>query len=144
MLRLKNLVAVIALFSSFYFLFSGLAFAQTACDPNASIGSKDWCGFKPNCTPNLSPAKGGCGLSSAVDLLRRIIQFMLIIIFPITTVFVVWGGIDIMLAGGNPEKVSAGKKKILVAITGLVIALVAWLAITALSRFFLEEAFQIK
>jgi hypothetical protein len=51
--------------------------------------------------------------------------FLLAIAAPICGIMVVWGGFQMMTAGGNPEKFSEGKKTLLYAAIGFVIVIFA-------------------
>lgn len=100
--------------------------------------------LKPNCSPERPPTQGGCGISAFVDLIRRFITGALIIIIPLTVIFITWGGFVIMTAGGSSERVEKGKEMIKIAVTGLLIALGAWLLLTSISKFFFAEQFQLR
>lgn len=86
----------------------------------------------PNCDPSLAPSQGGCGIPQFVQLLKNVIDFLTIIVFPIAAGVIIWGGIVIMTAGGSTERASKGKKIITTAVIGIAIALGAWLIINAI------------
>lgn len=60
-------------------------------------------------------------------LLRRIITRGLIpLASAIVPIIIIYGGFQILTAGGNPEKVTSGKKTILYAVIGYAIILMSW------------------
>lgn len=65
------------------------------------------------------------------DIIKIIISFLGIV----AVVIILIGGFRWMTAGGNEEKVSAGRKWIIAGIIGLVIILAAW----GIARFVLEQ-----
>jgi uncharacterized membrane protein HdeD (DUF308 family) len=48
------------------------------------------------------------------------------IVIIIAFIFIVMGALNIITAGGSPEKVTTGRNYILYAIIGLIVALLAW------------------
>lgn len=57
------------------------------------------------------------------DILGAIADFLAFIAIPLGIIIVVWGGIQIMAAGGSEEKVTKGKKTIMWAVIGVGIVL---------------------
>ena len=55
----------------------------------------------------------------------KIIDAMMVIAIPIVAIMVLYGGFQIMTAGGDPEKFTKGRKTILYAAVGFVVVLVA-------------------
>ncbi len=67
-------------------------------------------------------------LAPATDLttvLGYFNTFLLAIATPLCGIMVVWGGFQMMTAGGNPEKFSEGKKTLLYAAVGFVVVIFA-------------------
>lgn len=79
----------------------------------------------PISTPGIS-LENPLNTDSFTTLLDRIIGFLIAISIPIAAAMIVWGGFQIMTAGGNPSKISEGKNTILYAVIGLTIVLIAW------------------
>ena len=64
-----------------------------------------------------------CGdFQCVADAVARGLMLMAI---PIVSIMVLWGGFNILTAGGNPEKLATGKKTVLYAVIGFAIVLVA-------------------
>ena len=83
-----------------------------------------------NCNPALTPSNGGCGISEFVILIKGIIDYLLTIIVPsIAILMFVWAGFVIMTAGGSTAHFEKGKKIIVAALVGVIIALGVWLII---------------
>jgi hypothetical protein len=89
---------------------------------------------------------GGTGLTltnpfgaSCNDLncpINNIIDFVFYISLPLVTIMVLWGGIQMATAAGNPEKFSTGKKTLLYAAVGFVVVLLAKGAGGTIQNFF--------
>lgn len=77
-----------------------------------------------------------CQGPQLLELFANIIQFMIDIAFVIAVVMVLWGGILLMVSGGNEDRVKRGRKALTGAIVGLVIVLVAWIVINTIITFF--------
>lgn len=59
------------------------------------------------------------------DCVSKVIRGLLLLATPIVAVMVIWGGFQILTAGGDPEKFSTGKKTILYAAVGFAVILLA-------------------
>ena len=75
---------------------------------------------------------GPCNFCDALIVTSNVIQFIWQIAFAIAVGMIVWGALQFMTSGGSEERVSKGRKTMTAAVTGLVIALVAWLFINEL------------
>lgn len=73
-----------------------------------------------------------CTLCHIFLMIQNIIDFILLGIFIIAPVFIIAGGIMILVAGAKPDLVTLGKQAITYAILGLVIALVSWTVLNVL------------
>lgn len=67
-----------------------------------------------------------CDLLATGD---NIIKFAVQISFILVVGFIVWGALNIMTAGGNESRFKDGRKKITIALSGLLIVLVSWVFI---------------
>lgn len=85
----------------------------------------------------LVPCDGfDCTICDIFTLIKNLINLFTELVFAFAGGFIVWGAIEIMVAGGDEKKVSSGRGRITVAIFGVVIALSAWMLIgTALQVF---------
>ena len=97
----KYASAVIGLWG---FVFASSAFAQTTVPP-------------------LTNALGAN--STFPTVLANVNAFLLAIAAPICGIMVVWGGFQMITAGGNPEKFSSGKKTLLYAAVGFAVVVLA-------------------
>ena len=73
-----------------------------------------------------------CTFCHLYDLLRNVIDFLLIIIIPLALVGIAIGAFYILTSGGNTAWVSTGKGIIGSAIMGILITLLAWLIINTI------------
>lgn len=90
-------------------------------------------GERIDCDPTISPSEpGGCGLLEFVAALKAVFNFLLKLALPLAGVFIVWGGVTIMTAGGSESRYSNGKSILTYAVIGLVIVLAAWLFVYTL------------
>ncbi len=77
--------------------------------------------------------KPTCQFCDLAELIGRVINFALkYLAIPLAAVFIAWGGLMILIAGGSTEKAAQGRKIIESAVIGVVIALIAWLFIVQL------------
>ena len=107
----------------FFLIAPALPFASAAVLPK----------ILPDCKAELPPSDpNGCGIDDFILMLKNIINFLTIIVFPIGAGVIIWGGIVIMTAGGSTERASKGRKIITTAVIGIAIALGAWLIINAI------------
>ena len=71
----------------------------------------------------VGAASVNADLSNAIN---GVVQLGGLIAVSVCAIFIVVGGFQILMAGGNPENVSKGRQTLLWAIVGLVIVLIAW------------------
>jgi len=83
----------------------------------------------PGCTVD-------CTAEDLQQLVVNVIRFLMEISLVIATLFILWGGFLLLTSGGSPERISSGKKAITAAIIGLVIVLVAFIAINTFITIF--------
>ena len=60
------------------------------------------------------------------DILSALLPYIFVLAGLILLLYLVWGGFQLMLSGGDPQKASAAKGKITNAIVGFVIIFVAY------------------
>ena len=78
----------------------------------------------------LVPCNGpDCSLCDIFVLIKNLINFFTQLVFALATGFIVWGSIEIMIAGGDEKRVSSGRERITISIYGIALALSAWLLI---------------
>lgn len=67
----------------------------------------------------------GSSNPSIIDIINKILNYLMVISVPILAFFVLWGGFQILTARGNPANVQKGGKTIGYAVAGFAIILVA-------------------
>lgn len=65
------------------------------------------------------------------------ILFLIAVLF--SFVFLVWGGLDYIMAGGDTAKAGAARLKLTNAVIGLVVVIVAWAVSTFVFNFFAQN-----
>ena len=75
-------------------------------------------------------------IDDIVDIIRAVVQFILIIAFVIAFIMLLVGGIRWILAGGDEKAVAGARGTITAALIGLVIVLVAFALIRLVETFF--------
>lgn len=65
------------------------------------------------------------GVNSLPDLLQRIADFIRNLALILMPLFITWGGLKIITAGGNAESVKKGREIVVWTIIGVIMALVA-------------------
>ncbi len=93
------------------------------------------------CGPGTS--KTVCQWTDLYVLFKKIIDFAIYnLVFPISAVMIVVGGIFIMTAGDSSSRVTTGKEIITAAVVGLLIALLSWLIIDTIMKMITCKNFQ--
>jgi hypothetical protein len=106
------------------FLFSGFCFL-------ASSGFANAAGLVPCGT---GPGEKMCTWCNLFDLFKNVIDFMMMIIFPIATVYIIYGGFLMLTAGDNQSRFGDGRKAITSAVIGILIALLSWLILDTIFK----------
>lgn len=98
---------------------AGTAYAQEACDPDASSG-----------------LSGGAGCSQGADqppdlfgdggIFQTITNVLLFIIGAISVIMLIIGGIRYVVSGGDQAAVTSAKNTILYAVVGIIVAILAY------------------
>lgn len=70
--------------------------------------------------------KDPCDVNRFLELLKNVINWLFIIVTPISVVLISYGGILILISGSNPSLFQKGKEVIKAAVWGIVIAFSAW------------------
>lgn len=65
------------------------------------------------------------GLCCAMNAVFQVTDWIFVIIIIVVALLVIWGAFDIVTAAGSPDKVGSGRNRILYALIGLAIALLA-------------------
>ncbi len=73
-----------------------------------------------------------CTFCDALVVIRNIISLLFEIAVPLAVLMIVWGAVRLMLAGGSEKNFGEGKTIMTNAVTGLVIALAAWLIVNSI------------
>jgi hypothetical protein len=102
-----------------------------------NLGALVQCGIATGQNPDAGPLnKDGtqaCGFPQFMELLNRIINFLIFLVAPIIAVCVIlYAGFLILTSGGSTEKVSQARGMLTKMIVGLVIAMGAWLLVKAI------------
>jgi len=89
----------------------------------------DCAGKGSTCHPDkycyFSLGEGPQGVGEILKIMGSIGNFLFGIFMGIALLFIVWGGIQFVVSGGDPTKVSEAKKRMIWAVVGVGIALLA-------------------
>lgn len=114
-------------------VFSLLAFAIGLVPHGAHAAGLVTCGQDSPILPN---GKQACGFPEFMQLIANIIDFLIFVVAPLVFLCVVlMAGVTMLFSGGNTEARSKAIHMFTKALTGLVIAMVAWIAV----KFILEK-----
>ncbi len=79
-----------------------------------------------------------CTICDFYQLVKTLTDFLLIIIVPLAILALAVGGIYLLAAGGRESWVSRGKEIIWSAVIGVLIALVAWIAVNTIMSLLID------
>jgi hypothetical protein len=134
------------IFSAFLLLFllaGGFVSAQGVqvfdpCDANAtciSLGSEYKCiGGDSNINTGPQGNSGYCGIpapegpqtaGSILQIIQRVGNWVFAFFLAISIIFLIWGAFEFVTGEGNPEKVSSAKRRLIYAVIGIGLALLA-------------------
>jgi len=65
------------------------------------------------------------GMCCLLNTVYRITDWIFVILVALAALFVILGGVEIVTAGGSAEKVESGRKHIISAVIGLIVAILA-------------------
>ena len=79
------------------------------------------------------PTVPGTSLSEIENIIRRVAQFMLVIGVILAVIFIIWGGIAWMMAGGADDKIKVAKTRIWSGVWGALIIIAVGLILQTLA-----------
>jgi len=71
-------------------------------------------------------AQGGGQVDILVRAIRTTLNYVIAILFVLITIYFIWGVIQYISAGGDEEKLSAGKRHMIWGLIGLAVVGAAW------------------
>ncbi len=77
----------------------------------------------------------GPGVTTIEGLLKRIIDWLIVLAAPIAAGMVVYGAYQMLFAAGEPEKVKTGRNTILYTVVGYGIILISWGVVSIVENF---------
>ena len=80
--------------------------------------------------PNVNNPTAKCNLSELKTLAINIVYFLITTAGTITLLFVLWGGVQMLLSAGSPERIKKGKQTLYNALLGFVIVLAAYIIVS--------------
>lgn len=75
-----------------------------------------------------------------LDVLRLVIDFMLILLAGLAVIFAIWSGYQYITSAGDPEKAEAGRRSLTYVVVGIVVAVLSVAAVFAVNATVLELA----
>lgn len=81
----------------------------------------------PECLGSQKPNEQPCDLNSLLQLFVNLAGVGLKILPFLAMIMIIWAGYDLIMAGGNPEKIQGGKRSLTAVVVGVIIVIVlAW------------------
>ncbi|MFW0870877.1 MAG: pilin [Patescibacteria group bacterium] len=91
----------------------------------------------------LVPCMGtDCGWKELIDLINRIIRFMITIAAVLLVLMIIYAGFQLVSARGNAAALTKAKSALWKAIAGFVLVLTAWLIVNAVVSLILKDEFK--
>ncbi|MCH7828696.1 hypothetical protein IH982_02385 [Patescibacteria group bacterium] len=109
-----------------FVLAGGSVFAQglgEPCGPGGTCNSGLTCSISNECLAELPEGPQTAG--AVLQIIQRVGEWVFAIFLAISIIFLVWGAFEFVTGEGNPEKVSSAKRRLLYAIIGIGLALLA-------------------
>ena len=72
-------------------------------------------------------------LETLRDIVRTIERFLITVGFSVAAIFIIWGGITYMFAGGNSEKATTAKTRLFNGIIGAIVVIGAYVILRTIS-----------
>ena len=100
------------------------------CCPPACPGGLVPCGRSCDDPTTEIVESAPCTLCHLFVLFKRIVDFLTVnVVFPLTVLMFVVGGVIFLTAAGSPERITQGRNILTTAAIGLIIMLIAWLIV---------------
>lgn len=96
----------------------------------------------PNPTPPIGSADDAIRLRTIEDIIQRAAQFLIVFGVILAVIFIIWGGITWMMAGGDEGKADAAKTRIWNGILGAAIVLGVGVILQTLSALITRSFFK--
>lgn len=91
-------------------------------------------GIAPDCGYQLSDGGRICGFADVIVLIQRVIEYIFILVVPITAIVFVYAGYLYLTSGGSAQKREAAKNAMIKVLIGIVVVMSAWLLVTLVVR----------
>lgn len=86
-----------------------------------------------DCGYGLSDGGRMCGYSDAIRLIKRIIEYIFVLVLPISAIVFAYAGYLLLTSGGNTEKLKSAKRAMTNVIIGIVVIMAAWLVVKTIA-----------
>lgn len=86
--------------------------------------------------PTLVGSAGKTEFETLGDLINKVVSFIIPLAAIILFFVLVWGGYDLMMSQGNPEKLKSAQAKITTGIIGFVLLILSYLIVKLISVIF--------
>jgi hypothetical protein len=87
-----------------------------------------------DCGYNLSDGGKLCGFSELITLIQNVIEYIFILVIPITAIVFAYAGYLYLTSGGSLKKRKKAKNAMTSVLIGIVIVMCAWLLVTLIVR----------
>lgn len=129
---MRRITGILLIFFSFSLLpLAGFAYSSNICKGTPSCSETEVGPFMKGITTQCGNS-GNCSLEDILLVFANVGNFALGIVGALVLLMYVIGGFYMLTSGGDSGRVTTGKKYLTISTTGLVIVMVAYLAIIAL------------
>lgn len=112
---------------------NGILYGVSDCDLRFGDKTGD---IKGKCTAERSDlGPGASGLPQLQQLVLRVINISVGLVFIAVTIMLVWGGFKYIVSGGEPKSLQGANSTITWALLGVLFLVLAWLGLQLLAKF---------
>ena len=121
---MKKILSVLVLISFLAVLLVPIL-ASADIAPTTCTLKRDLTTINSACTNGSSVSIETYGMCCLLNTIYNVTDWIFVVLAAVAALFVILGGLNIVTAGGSPEKVASGRNYIMYAVIGLVVAILA-------------------
>ena len=102
-----------------------VALGQVVGAPQTCTLGRDLSTIDAACTSGAAVSIDSYGMCCLLNTIYNVTDWIFVLLVAVAALFVIMGGVNIVTAGGNAEKITSGRNYIMYAAVGLLVALLA-------------------